>query len=111
MKFLCLGGDLRTIKLVQMLKEENHEVYTYGIEENIEEPKELDEIETIIGPIPFTKDGETLNAPFSKKEIYIEDIFPNLKEKLLIAGPIAPKMKEELKKNKTQVIDIMEIEE
>lgn len=131
MKFLCLGGDLRTIKLVQMLKEDNHEVCTYGLEKDdickdlekiIEsdaddgkighaEKQQTSKFETIIGPIPFTKDGEKLNAPFSEKEIYIKDLFPMLKEKALIAGPISPKVKEELKKNKTRVIDIMEIEE
>lgn len=137
MKFLCLGGDLRTIKLVQMLKEDNHEVCTYGLEKAVKcgkddlckaleriiesdingaelensKKQQTDKFETIIGPIPFTKDGEKLNSPFSEKEIYIKDLFPMLKEKTLIAGPISPKMKEELKKNKTRVIDIMEIEE
>ena len=131
MKFLCLGGDLRTIKLVQMLKEDDHEVCTYGLEKDdickdleksiksdvddgkigSTEIQQSNKFETIIGPIPFTKDGEKLNAPFSKKEIYIKDLFPMLKEKTLIAGPISPKVKEELKKNKTRVIDIMEIEE
>lgn len=125
MKFLCLGGDLRTIKLIQMLKTDNHDVYTYGIEEehgksnfndntqkikNLEDER-LQSIDTIIGPIPFTKDGEQLNAPFSEKEIYIKDLFEKLKEKTLIAGPFLPKMKEELKKNKIRLIDIMEIEE
>lgn len=131
MKFLCLGGDLRTIKLVQMLKEDNHGVCTYGLEKDdickdlekiiksdiddeksgSTEKQQSNKFETIIGPIPFTKDGEKLNAPFSEKEIYIKDLIPMLKEKTLIAGPISPKVKEELKKNKTRVIDIMEIEE
>lgn len=126
MKFLCLGGDLRTAKLIQMLDEDNHEVYTYAIEEtkynqassnkNVQKINNFEDIilqsiETIIGPIPFTKDGEKLNAPFSEKDIYIRDLFSLFKEKTLIAGPIPPKTKEELKKNKTKVIDIMGIEE
>lgn len=131
MKFLCLGGDLRTVRLVQRLKEDKHEVYTYGLEKvknqkeehlrnnlsgNLRELDNLEntifgEIETIIGPIPFTKDGEKLNAPFSEKQIYIKDLFEKIREKTLIAGPFSPKMKEELKKNKTHVIDIMEVEE
>ena len=105
MKFLSLGGDLRTVRLVQMLKEDNHEVYIYG------EEKVREDINIVLGPIPFTKDGEKLNTPLSKKEIYIKELFPLLKGKTLIAGPISPKLKEQLKDNKTDIIDIMEIEE
>lgn len=106
MKFLSLGGDLRTIRLIQMLKQDNHEVYAYGIEKET-----LDKIQIVLGPIPFTKDGEKLNTPFSSEEIYIKEILPILKNKTLIAGPISPKIREELENNKIEVIDIMQMEE
>ena len=41
MKFAIIGGDLRIIKLAEMLAKDAHEVYTYGLEK----AKELKDIQ------------------------------------------------------------------
>lgn len=114
MKFLIIGGDQRTIKLTEMLKNDAHEVEAYGIKlthmQNIEKIKEQ-KADAVIGPIPFTKDGETLNSPFAEEKIYIDKFLPLLAHQTLIAGPISKELKEKLEKYDIKTIDIMESEE
>ena len=45
-KFLILGGDLRSVKLAEMLANDNNKVLSYGLEksENIQENTQIDKI-------------------------------------------------------------------
>ena len=134
MNFSIIGGDLRTVKLAKMLSKEN-EVYIYGIEseelnsikiksdklkkeelnkiaicENLKDAIKRSEI--ILGPVPLTKDGETLNAPFSKQNIKIADIIKELNEyKTFIAGAIKKDIYEKINSKKTKIIDLMQQED
>ena len=121
--FAIIGGDLRMIKLANCLAKDKNIVYTYGLEET-EELKNVENIivcktleqatkeaKTILGPIPFSKDGKYINTPFSKKKIMINDLISASKTKKLIAGSIKKDIVELAKKEKIQVIDIMEQEE
>lgn len=117
MKFLIVGGDLRTIKLIEMLRNDGHEIKTYGIENaDIQELKMLknikpSDINAVIGPIPLTKDEENLNAPFVKEKIAMHELLPFLENQTLIAGPISSDLKEKMEKYNIRAIDIMESEE
>ena len=75
--FFVIGGDLRIVKLVNMLSNKNI-VYTYGLEkakeidnnENIIKCNPIDKeiiqkSKAIIGPTPFSKDGLNIFAPYS----------------------------------------------
>ena len=81
-KISIIGGDLRLVKLSEMLLNEGAQVYTYGLEnaDNVE-TKKCDSIEEtinfadiIIGPIPFSSNGETINTPFGKEKINLEEL-------------------------------------
>ena len=79
MKFLIVGGDKRNIRLIELLKKDGHEIKTYGLEiseladedivKDIKDLQNLSDFNTVIGPIPFTKCEENLNAPFAENEI------------------------------------------
>lgn len=117
-----IGGDLRVIKLAQMLSKDNFNVKVYGIEKAEEliknfKIKRCDRIEQvvldcniIIGPMPFSKDGSILNAPYCKDTINIEELILKLKGKKLIAGSIKPQILEHMKNNNIEAIDLMNIE-
>ena len=114
MKFLIVGGDKRIKKLAEMLKKERHDVKTYGIENA--DIKNIEKIinqktDVVIGPIPFTKDEETLNAPFIKEKIYIDALLPFLKKQTLITGPISKELQEKFERYTVKAIDIMDSEE
>lgn len=121
--FAIIGGDLRIIKLAQMLANENNIVYTYGLEK-AEELKEIENIkfcekvsktvqdaEIVIGPIPFSSNGKDVNTPFSDKQISIRELMHNLNGKILIAGSISPEVYDMANDEYIEIIDIMKREE
>ena len=121
--FAVVGGDLRIVKLVKMLAEDGNKVYTYGLEK-ADELKENSNIvmceklldvvkntEVIIGPIPFSSNGNTINMPFSDKEITIREMMHNINAKVLIAGSILPEVYEMANDEYIEIIDIMKREE
>lgn len=118
-KISIIGGDLRLVKLVEMLIEEGAQVFTYALENSdIEEEnrcKSLKEAaeksDIILGPIPFSSNGETINAPFSNEKISVEDFLENISGKVLIAGNIKQELYEKCLENNIKVIDILKREE
>ena len=103
-KIAIIGGDLRMIKLAKLLAKEEKIIYTYGLEikeqEKIIECQRIEEViknaETIIGPIPFSKDGENIHAPFSQREITIKELIQKLEQKTLIVGSIRRRNKKNI---------------
>lgn len=123
MNFAIVGGDLRIIKLADMLAKDGNKVYTYGIEKT-EELKEncnikisdklIDAVKScnfIIGSIPFSSNGKDINSPFSDKKIPITELIQNIKSKILIAGSINPEVYSFANKNDVEVIDLIKREE
>ena len=115
-----IGGDLRIVKLSEMLLHEVAEVFTQGLEkaEGIIETKKCESIEeainlsdVILGPLPFSSDSTTINAPFSNNKILINDLIKALNGKKLIAGSIRNNVYELAKENNVEIIDLMKREE
>ena len=74
-----VGGDLRIVKLVEMLVKDGYTVYTYGLEMS-EDLLKLEKIEmcptvvetvksskVVVGPIPLSSDRRNLSMPFSNE--------------------------------------------
>ena len=122
-RFLVLGGDLRSIKLAEMLSDDDNKVYSYGLEESqdiidnnsIEKVNSLklglEKAQIIIAPVPFSSNGENINTPFSKEKIMIEELLKSNKNKILVGGAIQNGVKEKLNEKYLDVIDVMEREE
>ena len=122
-KFAIIGGDLRIIKLAEMLANEENEIYVYGLEnaEDIKNKpniiqcdsikKAIQNVEIVIGPIPFSSNGNTINAPFSDKEITIREMMHVINAKVLIAGGITPEVYGMANDEYIEIIDIMKREE
>lgn len=123
MKFAIIGGDLRTIKLAEMLEKDGHQINIYGLEKaedlknktNITQyesiKKAVQDVEIVIGPIPFSSNGTTVNAPFSNKEITIREMMHVINAKVLIAGGIIPEVYDMANDEYIEIIDIMKREE
>lgn len=121
--FSIIGGDLRYIRLAEILANENNVVNTYGLEEytnlakakNINIKNNLDEIiensNIIIAPFPFSKDRKNLHMPYSKEIILIEEFLKKCKNKIVLAGSISEKVKKEAKELNVNLIDLLEDEE
>ena len=123
MKFAIIGGDLRIVKLAEMLAKEENQIYVYGLEKaedlknkpNIIQcdtiKKTVQDAEIVIGPIPFSSNGNTVNAPFSDKEITIREMMHVINAKVLIAGGITPEVYDMANDEYIEIIDIMKREE
>ena len=124
MNFAIIGGDLRAVKLASILAEEGNIIYTYGLEK-AEELKNnpniimcdklnkaiKDDVEVVIGPIPFSSNGEEINTPFSDNKISIRGLMHSLNAKILIAGSITPNVYDMANDEYIEIIDIMKREE
>ena len=117
-KIAVIGGDLRTVYLADMLTKENT-VITYGQEladvkteamkiDSLKSAIELSNI--IIGPVPFSKDGENVNTQFSREKILIKELIGWSKGKTLIAGALKADVCKMATKNNIYIIDVMKDE-
>ena len=115
--FCIIGGDLRSFFLAKILSKEKNEVKLYGFDklENFKECEKYDEMirtsNNIVLPIPFSKDNQYVNMPFSNKDIAIREIFYYLENKTIFVGNMHQELKEELHRKHNQVIDFMKKEE
>ena len=118
-KIAIIGGDLRIVKLAEMLVDEGVEVFTYALEnsELSEEIKCKDLIEAIsksdviLGPIPFSSNGKTINTPFSNKKIIVEEFLENVSGKTLLAGQFKQEVYDIAKEKDIKLIDILKRED
>jgi len=119
--YAVIGGDLRSVKLAEQIKEDGLEVSIYGFDNagfeiGTEVKKNVCEAlagaNYIIGPIPCSNDGETVNAPFNSTRLYIEDLFKAMTaDQVFIAGKIGPQIKGLANSYNIRVIDLLEREE
>lgn len=81
MEFAVIGGDMRTVKLAELLSRDGHAVRCYGLERG-DSPvlqnagslgEALEGAEYVILPLPVGA-GETLNAPLSDREISVREL-------------------------------------
>ena len=118
-----VGGDLRIIKLVEMLIVDGYTVYTYGLEYS-EELLKLEGVEmcptlkdalkdtkAVVGPIPLSSDRKHLSTPFSNVKLTIEDFVAELNGKTLIAGNITEPIRAILDEKSITYIDLLKREE
>lgn len=120
-RFTVLGGDLRSIKLANLISAEGNKVNIYGFksagfELGLEESPSLElaikEADIVIGPLPCSNDNENINAPFCPEKIYIKDVFKTMtKNQLFIAGRISEKILHAASVYSVYSVDLLEREE
>ena len=118
--FTVVGGDKRNIELARMLCGQGHTVKLFGFvnyeRETPMQCKNLYEAVTdadcIIGPIPCSHNGGTLNTPFHNAPIYVEDLFRIIApHQRFLAGVIKPELISLASKYNIHVIDMLNREE
>lgn len=120
-KYTVIGGDLRNVKLAELISADGCQVNIYGFKnagfesiltENEDMQAAIDDSEIVIGPLPCSNDNETLNSPFHNEKIQINEVFKIMKKnQLFIAGRISDKIAHLAKAYNVFAIDILEREE
>lgn len=109
MKFLIIGGDTRNLELAKILIQSGHTVQTMALGDNISHSHSA---QCIIGPLPFTADGITLNAPLNNNDIKLNDLTEIInRSEVLIAGKIPLHIRTQLEENGISVYDYLDYEE
>lgn len=115
-----IGGDLRQLTLAKLLKAEGYHVFLYGFDKDIQ--LETLECETdkdlvlsadiIILPVPVTFDGTTINSPYSKEPMIIDDFLKEINPSALVfGGQIQPNLQKALEDNHIAYRDYLKREE
>lgn len=118
-KIAIIGGDLRIVKLAEMLVEEGYKIYTYGLEktEKLESVKcssvkeAVDNGDIVIGPVPLSSNNEVVNSPFSDEKISIDELMNSLDGKMFIAGSIKQEIYNMAHGRDINIIDMLKREE
>ena len=84
-KISVIGGDMRSAVAADEFAKEGYDVCTLGLEKLKERFERvtycgdlrsaLKDADAVILPVPFSTDGETVNAPFGDTEIRLDDVF------------------------------------
>lgn len=120
-KFSIIGGDLRSVKLAELIAAEGKSVNIYGfsnagfeikLKQSNTIAEAINETDVVIGPIPCSNDNELLNAPFHTDKIYINEVFKCInKNQLFIAGRISDKISHMAQVYNVYTVDLLEREE
>lgn len=89
-----IGGDLRQLTLARLLKKEGYHIFLYGFDKDIEiDDMEIEDdvdyalsSDIVILPVPVTFDGESINAPYSKKPLTINEFLDGITPSALVFG-------------------------
>lgn len=133
--FAVIGGDLRSLKLIDFLREDGHKVNAFGFntyntdntssktsafsksnKEESENSQQLAEIiqesDVVIGPVPCSNDNETINTPLYSEKIYINEVLKKMdKNQIFIAGKISSKIAHLAEVYNVYTVDFLEREE
>lgn len=118
-KIAVVGGDLRIVKLVGMLKKENYQVKTYALEKatEIQDTKvnTLSECvkyaDIVLGPLPLSSNGQFVNTPFSENKVQVEELVNQIGGKNFIAGSIKQEVYEMAEDKDITIFDMLKREE
>lgn len=97
MEFAVIGGDMRQVKLAELLSKDGHNVSVFALDRAEPEgvnvrgsiKKAVEKSRCVVLPLPARSNDGALNAPLSEGTYSTEDVFSVLKpEQLVAAGRI-----------------------
>jgi dipicolinate synthase subunit A len=110
-KIAVIGGDFRNFNLANMLAEDGFIVNTFALSDKDSATLELalNDVDIVVGPIPFSIDRKTVNTPLYNESIPINTFFKIAGEKsIVIAGKFDEAICSRAKYHGIKTIDILE---
>lgn len=120
-KFALVGGDMREVKLAELLSSDGHEVYAFSLE-NAPMPERIikksnlsslkERFDCVILPLPITCDNIHLNAPLSSQSHTIDELFSLFPTgQTVIAGKVSNSFFEKAGRSGIRLYDYLERED
>lgn len=115
-----VGGDLRQVKLAQLLTDDGHWVQTYAMERRPDPNtmpgsdtlRGIDHAQCVILPLPVTVDDGVLNAPLSDQKIPVKTVLDALRPgQIVCAGRVSPELASYAQSNNLNLQDYFAREE
>lgn len=115
--FALIGGDMRQVAACELLVKSGYRVRTFALNDCILPPEAekcnnlrdcLFGARCVILPMPLTRDGETVNAPFCISKPKVKDILQLIgPDTSVFGGAIKPEVFDLARKNNMKLIDYM----
>lgn len=119
--FAVIGGDLRAAYLAGLLAQDGYKVITAGLDGTDLPPcvtgctnpsQAVSLADGVVLPLPVTTDGTTLNAPFSRVRIQLEQVLGGVSpEQFVVAGGLPDALREPLVERGVTIGDYLKREE
>jgi dipicolinate synthase subunit A len=94
--FTVIGGDLRQVHLASLLALDGYSILAVGLDRDVEispniircksASEAVQKSSCVILPLPFTVDGVTVNAPFARSPVPLEEIWGAANDNTIITG-------------------------
>jgi len=118
-KVAIIGGDRRSVELAKQLIKDGKLVKSYalgnpiqGVIESATLESAVNEVDIVVGGIPVSRDGISLNCAYCDINITFSHLFEHMNEKqVFIGGAIKDSIKEIADKHHIQVYDLLERED
>lgn len=119
LKVTIVGGDLRFVRLAEILSNKGFDVSTFGLC-HPDLPKEVHQLVSfeevkdspyIIGPIPFSRDGKNVFTPMCNCNVSIEEFMLNAKNSFVLGSVLKPAIRKEFEKFGIGYVDIFDMDE
>ena len=113
-KFAVIGGDSRNLSLAKFFEDDGHLVSTFALGDL--DCATLDIAVTgadvVVGPIPFSNDGKTLNTPLYNESILINNFLKAIgKKSIIVAGKFEDATISQADYYKITIVDILKRED
>lgn len=101
--FAVIGGDKRQTEMARLIEKDGYNAVFFGFDKlylpnSAVDIEEAEKCEAVVLPLPATKDGRTVNAPFSSKDIYMDSEFERIISGKPVFCGIAEKLPGNIKK-------------
>ncbi len=114
-----VGGDLRFVRLCEILCEHNVNTWVYALNHpdipktaNITNSLEaISHCNYVLGPIPFSRDGRNLFTPLSNVNVSIEMFIQYMNSSFLCLSVLNEQLIDTLNKRNLKFIDLMRMDE
>lgn len=94
--FAVIGGDLRQVHLAGLLAADGYNVFAAGFDRDVEVSKDVIRLRSaeeavhkadcVVLPLPYSVDGITINAPYARSPIPVEEIIGAAAPDMIVVG-------------------------